>query len=69
VKRRDLERHLRENGCREVGGAKHAKWRGPEGHVSALPRHTLKGTGNEIGPGLAAAVCKQLGVPAPEGPR
>jgi hypothetical protein len=63
VKRRDLERHLRENGCREVGGAKHAKWRGPEGHVSALPRH------KEIGPGLAAAVCKQLGVPAPEGPR
>jgi hypothetical protein len=29
VKRRDLERHLRAHGCREIGGSKHAKWRGP----------------------------------------
>lgn len=46
MKRRDLERHLRAEGCREVGGSKHAKWRGPGGEVSALPRH------KEIGPGL-----------------
>jgi hypothetical protein len=39
VKRRDLERHLRDHGCREVGGSKHAKWRGPNGEVSAVPRH------------------------------
>ena len=39
MKRRDLERHLRSHGCREIGGSKHAKWRGPQGQVSALPRH------------------------------
>ncbi len=42
MKRRDLERHLREHGCHEVGGSKHAKWRGPNDEVSALPRHRLK---------------------------
>jgi hypothetical protein len=63
VKRRELERHLRANGCREVGGSKHAKWRGPNGEVSALPRH------KEIGPGLTRAIRKQLRVPAPEGSR
>ena len=50
MKRRDLERHLRENGCHEVGGAKHAKWRGPQGEVSALPRH------REIGPGAGCSL-------------
>jgi hypothetical protein len=62
VKRRDLERHLTAHGCRAVGGTKHAKWRGPMNEVSALPRH------KEIGPGLARAICKQLGVPAPRNP-
>jgi HicA toxin of bacterial toxin-antitoxin, len=63
VKRRDLERHLRESGCRELGGSKHAKWRGPGGHVSAVPRH------KEIGPGLIRAICEQLRVPVPPNPR
>jgi hypothetical protein len=63
LKRRDLERHLVAEGCREVGGTKHAKWRGPGSEVSALPRH------KEIGPGLVRAICKQLGVPAPDNPR
>jgi len=63
VKRRDLERHLRANGCREVGGSKHAKWRGPQDQVSSVPRH------KEIGPGLVRSVCRQLGVPAPTGSR
>jgi predicted RNase H-like HicB family nuclease len=54
--------HLR-FGCREIGGSKHAKWRGPENQVSALPRH------NEIGPGLVRAICRQLGVPAPPNSR
>ncbi len=40
MKRRDLERHLREHGCRHIGeGARHAKWRGPGGRPSAVPRH------------------------------
>ena len=30
MKRRDLERHLHNHGCREIGGSKHAKWRGPQ---------------------------------------
>ena len=63
MKRRDLERHLRSHGCREVGGAKHAKWRGPKSSVAAVPRH------KEIGPGLTRTICGQLGVPAPENPR
>jgi hypothetical protein len=37
VKRRDLERHLRQHGCFAVGGTKHTKWRSPNG-VSAIPR-------------------------------
>jgi hypothetical protein len=33
LKRRALEAHLREHGCRVVGGAKHKKWRGPPAPV------------------------------------
>ena len=61
MKRRNLERHLRANGCREVGGTKHAKWRGPKSEVSSVPRH------KEIGPGLVRDVCKQLGIAPPKG--
>jgi hypothetical protein len=39
VKRRALEAHLREHGCRVVGGTKHEKLRGPTGRASVLPRH------------------------------
>lgn len=63
MKRRNLERHLLANGCHEIGGSKHAKWRGPGNEVTALPRH------KEIGPGLVRAICKQLAVPAPDNPR
>jgi hypothetical protein len=63
VKRRDLERHLGAHGCREIGGSKHAKWRASHGEVSSLPRH------KEIGPGLTRSICKQLGIPPPEGGR
>lgn len=60
MKRRDLERHLREHGCRHIGeGARHAKWRGPDGAASAVPRHA------EVAPGTARAICRQLGVPPP----
>jgi predicted RNA binding protein YcfA (HicA-like mRNA interferase family) len=60
VKRADLERHLREHGCRFVGeGSSHAKWRGPTGRPSTIPRH------HEIKPGTVRAVCRQLEVPIP----
>ncbi|MGA8219445.1 MAG: type II toxin-antitoxin system HicA family toxin [Solirubrobacterales bacterium] len=63
MKRRQVERHLRSYGCRPVGGGKHEKWRGPQGQVGALPRH------REIGPGLVRSLCRQLGVPPPQGSR
>jgi predicted RNA binding protein YcfA (HicA-like mRNA interferase family) len=60
VKRRDLEKHLRENGCSFIGeGSRHAKWRGPEGHAATVPRH------REIRAGTARAICKQLRIPTP----
>jgi hypothetical protein len=61
VKRRDLERHLREHGCQPVGGTKHEKWRGPTGYASVLPRH------NEIAWPLARKVCRDLDISAPPG--
>lgn len=55
MKRRDLERRLIEQGCRFVGeGANHAKWRGPDGQPSTIPRH------REIKPGIVRAICRQL---------
>jgi mRNA interferase HicA len=65
VKRRDLERHLREHGCRMVDeGGKHTKWAASEAAKRAtVPRH------REIDFALARAICKQLGVPPPAGPR
>jgi HicA toxin of bacterial toxin-antitoxin, len=59
MNRRDLERHLRAEGCREIGGSKHTKWRGPNDEVSAVPRH------RQIGPGLTRAICEQLKVRQP----
>jgi mRNA interferase HicA len=63
LKRRALEAHLREDGCRVVGGAKHEKWRGPTGRASVLPRH------NEIAGPLARKVCRDLKIPPPTGSR
>jgi predicted RNA binding protein YcfA (HicA-like mRNA interferase family) len=64
VKRRALERHLREHGAEAVEeGARHTKWRGPAGGRSVVPRHA------EIGSGVVIAICKQLGVPRPQNPR
>lgn len=61
MKRRDLEKHLRQHGCVFVGeGSRHAKWRGPEGAAATVPRH------REIKPGTVRAICKQLGIPAPD---
>jgi len=64
VKRRDLERHLREHGCEQVDeGGNHARWRGPTDERSAIPRH------REISYLLARTICRQLDVPPPDGSR
>lgn len=64
MKRRDLERHLRKHGAEQSDeGANHTKWRGLTGERSVVPRH------NDIGPGVAVAICKRLGVPRPPNPR
>jgi mRNA interferase HicA len=64
LKRRELERHLREHGCRLIDqGGGQTRWAGPTGRRSAVPRH------REIDFGLARAICKQLGIPPPAGPR
>ena len=62
MRRRQLERHLRQAGCRlDREGANHSWWVGPRGTPTAIPRH------REIKPNLARAICKQLGVPPPRG--
>lgn len=64
MKRRALERHLRQHGAESIDeGANHTKWRGPTGRRSVVPRH------GEIGPGIAIAICRQLAVPKPPNPR
>jgi predicted RNA binding protein YcfA (HicA-like mRNA interferase family) len=64
MKRRDLERHLRAQGCRQVDeGASHARWAGPSGTRSVVPRH------REIDYGLARKICRQLEVSPPTGAR
>ena len=59
MKRGDLLRHLRRNGCylkRE--GASHSLWANPTtGEVEAVPRHT------EIANRLANKICRGLSVP------
>lgn len=58
---RDLERHLRRQGCvlfRE-GGA-HTVWLNPSNRkITSVPRH------REIKEGTARAICKQLEIPQP----
>jgi predicted RNA binding protein YcfA (HicA-like mRNA interferase family) len=64
MKLRDLERHLRDQGCRQVDeGGNHTRWAGPQGARSVIPRH------REIDYGLARKICKQLEVHLPAGPR
>lgn len=61
MKRRDLERHLRDHGCELLReGANHAIWANLARDLRApLPRH------REIPAETARAICRQLGVPAP----
>ncbi|MGH2987407.1 MAG: type II toxin-antitoxin system HicA family toxin [Solirubrobacterales bacterium] len=64
MKRRDLERHLREHGARKLReGGRHSFWCADDGRTTAIPRH------REIGTGLVRKTCKDLGIPPPQGPR
>jgi len=65
LKRRELEAHLREHGCEVLReGANHAIWVNvPRDLRAPVPRH------REIPVGTARAVCRQLAIPAPGGPR
>jgi mRNA interferase HicA len=59
MKRKQLLRHLRSQGCELVReGAKHSWWSNPAlNKRSAVPRH------NEIVDILAKKICKDLGIP------
>jgi mRNA interferase HicA len=64
MKRRDLERHLREHGVRRLReGGRHSYWGFDAERSTALPRHS------EIAWPLARTICKQLGIPPPSGSR
>jgi len=59
MKREELLRHLRSQGCELLReGARHSWWHNPaQNRRSAVPRHT------EINDILAKKICKDLGVP------
>ncbi|MGB7290715.1 MAG: type II toxin-antitoxin system HicA family toxin [Thermodesulfobacteriota bacterium] len=59
MKRNELLRHLRRNGCELLReGGRHSWWHNPrQNKRSAIPRHS------EINDKLARKICKDLGVP------
>lgn len=61
MKRRDLEKHLRNHGCEFYhSGREHDMWINLATLVQdAVPRH------KEIKTGTARSICRQLGVPVP----
>jgi len=62
MKRNELLRHLRQNGCylKREGGS-HSLWASVNtGRIEAVPRHT------EISDRLAIKICKCLSVPEPK---
>jgi predicted RNA binding protein YcfA (HicA-like mRNA interferase family) len=64
VKRRDLERHLRQHGMRLLReGGNHSFWGVDAEWSTAVPRH------REISYQLARKICKDLGIPPPAGAR
>ena len=64
MKRRDLERHLKKHGARLLReGGRHSYWGMDAERSTSVPRH------REISYPLARAVCKQLGIRPPQGPR
>jgi mRNA interferase HicA len=64
VKRRDLERHLREHRARLLReGGNHSFWGFDAERSTAVPRH------REIDHRLARKICKDLGIDPPTGAR
>ena len=61
MKRRDLIRHLEQNGCQWLheGGSHTIYVNRAEAKVSAVPRHA------EIKEWTAVKICKDLGIPRP----
>lgn len=61
MKRLDLIRHLRDQGCELLReGGNHTVWLNPKSRrVSTVPRHS------EIQPFLAKKICRDLGVQPP----
>ena len=61
MKRRALEKHLRQHGCVLVReGARHSVYHNPaNGRTSTVPRHS------EIVDELARKICRDLGIPLP----
>ncbi|HEX2294124.1 MAG TPA: type II toxin-antitoxin system HicA family toxin [Actinomycetota bacterium] len=61
IKRRDLETHLRANGCERVReGGRHSVWENPaNGRRATVPRH------REIPRGTTHSICTQLEIPDP----
>jgi hypothetical protein len=61
LKRKDLERHLRDHGCViHHHGGRHDVWLNPENlNKTPVPRH------REIKKGTALGVCRILGIPKP----
>lgn len=61
MKRRDFERHLRQNACvLEREGTRHTQYFNPAtGRSSSVPRH------NEIPNDLVRKICKDLGIASP----
>jgi predicted RNA binding protein YcfA (HicA-like mRNA interferase family) len=59
MKRRDVERHLRQHGCTVLReGGRHTLYT-KNGRTSALPRHS------EIKNPVVADICAELGIPSP----
>ncbi len=64
MKRRDLERHLREHGIKLLReGGNHSFWGIDAERSTAIPRH------REIDHRLVRKICKDLGIPSPPGGR
>lgn len=61
MKRRDLLKHLKKQGCELLReGGRHSWWWNPSANLrSAVPRHT------EINDLLARKICKDLGIEHP----
>jgi len=61
MKRRDLERHLREHGCKLLreGGNHSVYWNPADRRTSSVPRH------REVSDLLARKICRDLGIPEP----